>query len=85
MVYRFEEVLATVEAVKGENERLKAEAEALRGRLREARRANRRLYREASRGRQRLEYCHQMMVAAGGLSVAVVSLIYAAIIIWGNG
>ena len=83
MVYNMDALLADAQAVAEENRALKAQAAELRGRLKEARRTNRRLARRVAEGKQSTYYWRQLLVAAAGLSAALTSLLYTMILAGG--
>ena len=82
MVY--EGIKTPWQALREDNARLNAEADALRGRLRELRRINRKLYREAAKGRRHESYWRQLIVASVGMAVALTSLLFAVLIAKGG-
>lgn len=82
--FNIDAIMAAMDRVKDENEGLRVEVLELRGRLRESRRAARRLGRIVAEGRQREEYWHQMIVAAVGIAVALTSMVFTFIIVRGG-
>ena len=84
MVYEEMEIKTPWQTLREDNAQLRAEADALRGRLRELRRINRRLYREAAKGRKHASYWRQLIVLCTGVAVALTSLLYAVLMAIGG-
>ena len=74
-------VMASIEAVKGENRRLYQENEQLRGRLKEARQQARALQRKVETGRYSATYVRHLLIAAVGIAVALTSLLHTIVIV----
>ena len=83
-IYRMDEMLAAAEAVRSENEALRAECERLRGRLMEAHREARRLRRAALRGQRDGAYWRQLIAASVGMAVALTCLLHSMVFAGGG-
>ena len=83
-VHDFDAVMATVRAVRDENARLCAEADELRGALKESRRMCRRLRRESAEAQRKaardVAYWRHLVMASVGLAVAVTCLVHSIIL-----
>ena len=78
--YNLAGVMASIEAVKGENRRLYQENEQLRGRLKEARQQRRTLQRKVETGHYSATYVRHLLIAAVGIAVALTSLLHSIVI-----
>ena len=74
-------VMASIEAVKGENRRLYQQNEQLRGRLKEARQQARALQRKVETGSYSATYVRHLLIAAVGVTVALTSLLHSIVIV----
>lgn len=82
--YDYDAVAAAVSAVREENARLCAEADEMRGALKESRRVCRRMRRECAEAQRKAArdaaYWRQLLVAAVGMAVALTSLLHSVIL-----
>lgn len=78
--YNLAGVMASIEAVKGENRRLYQQNEQLRGRLKEARQQARALQHKLETGRYSATYVRHLLIAAVGIAVALTSLLHSIVI-----